>query len=188
MEEVTLIDLPSNFFMSSYHKIQHLKELAVEKSDPIHYQIIFDRLYFLLHDLREMRISKIITRCLTSHDLPPSEEHLTKQEQRFIHTFWGLLKNLREIKDKEIPIADTSKKSLPLEVSPVTTPKKRKNKIDFIVLRFLAPVKAFVGADGLNYGPFSASDVAVIPSPNAYKVLIPREVAEEIEVESDLRA
>ncbi len=205
MEEKDLIDLPGSFFVSTYHKIQHLGELAAEEPDPLQYKIIMDRLYFLLNDLREMRLSKIVSRCLTSQDLPPSEKHLAKQERRFIRTFWGLLKNLREINSEKSPVTEPSdqfeRKEIETHSSPEKPPvlsslpsedtasmplKVDKSDIELIILRFLESIDAFVGVDGQNYGPFSTGDVATVPSQNAYKVLIPRGKAEEIEVETNL--
>ncbi|MFX0204930.1 MAG: hypothetical protein ACFFDT_03020 [Candidatus Hodarchaeota archaeon] len=177
--------------MSTYHKIRHLEELAAEEPDFPQYKIILDRLDFLLHDLREMRISKIISNYLISSDLPQSEENLTKQEQRFVNTFCGLLKSLREINTEKAPISESSKtkeffSSVPSITTSPSPPIENSNDEELIVLRFLSSVDAFVGADGLNYGPFSIGDVAVVPSQNAYKVLIPRAVAEEIEAASNL--
>ncbi|MEM2098538.1 MAG: hypothetical protein QXU99_02160 [Candidatus Bathyarchaeia archaeon] len=50
---------------------------------------------------------------------------------------------------------------------------------EHVVLRFIKPVPAIIGADMNTYGPFSAEDVASLPKENA-KILVKQGLAVEV--------
>lgn len=53
------------------------------------------------------------------------------------------------------------------EISPDSDSENGGNVLDFVILRFLQAVPAFIGVDMRKYGPFSREDVATIPPINA---------------------
>ncbi|MFO8019135.1 MAG: hypothetical protein R6U96_10900 [Promethearchaeia archaeon] len=88
-------------------------------------------------------------------------------------------------KEKE---ATEAKEKISGEPHPKISAKKevtsqlKKEKMDYMVVRFLKDCPAIIGADLIKYAPFKEEDLASLPEINA-KILITEQVAEEIKIE-----
>lgn len=66
--------------------------------------------------------------------------------------------------------------------TPLVKIAKTKEKPKRILVRFLQPIPAIVGADMKMYGPYKAEDVATLPTKNA-EALVRRGIAVRVEIE-----
>lgn len=123
----------------------------------------------MARDLHWNRLWKILQILRTRKDIPP--DSLTKEEEDLhavlMEAAMEYRRFLEDVLDGRPPIVERA---------------KTKEKPKRILVRFLQPIPAIVGADMKVYGPFRAEDVATIPPENA-EVFAKRGMAVRVEIE-----
>ena len=91
--------------------------------------------------------------------------------------------NLTEVRKEIKSVFEVSEILKKDKISKVLDSKKEgdKEKINYILVRFLKNTPPLVGVDLINYGPFAVEDIAHLPQKNA-KILITEKFAEKIEI------
>jgi DNA replication initiation complex subunit (GINS family) len=87
-----------------------------------------------------------------------------------------------QIEDDRVPEIDDTEPIIEKEseISETIIIQERE-KLDFMLLRFIKKTPPLVGIDLINYGPFEQEDLASIPSQNA-KILILEKFAEKVDI------
>lgn len=180
-EKNTLCSLASDFFLRAQVCFTQMEKK--NEYSPFNEKITH-RIKYLLEDLIKIRIKKILS-LLTQ--FPPQNvplQALTRAEREFVKAFNILFQNLFENQLKDL---DKSLDTVSKDENQATTltfdSSKEDNEDELALIRVIRPIPAFLGTDGLVYGPLAVGDIVNIPRELAYRILIPKGAAVEIETE-----
>ncbi len=198
----SLTSLPSDFFIRFQG---HLTRLRKKAKNNMEVRINY-RLLFLFNDILKIRTHKLLTSAQDT-TLDPKNLQITREERQCFDELKEnitKLQNYEEIETKKIRAEfieqNNENKDLSEEFKPTRSDynldsidvAKGKGQIekssepseDLTLVRIIKPIEeSFVGADGLQYGPFKVGDVIFLPFPNE-KTLISRGFAIEIDYTS----
>lgn len=176
-KDEALNPLPENFFHAMNAWLKH-KESQKDTTSLLEVESTKK----LLEDLINRRERKIVTAMLRSirGDLPP--KNLTKEEQKLFDQLVDILKTFhKELQEKVFG------SNVEENIKKPTEPAKKEqdiNKEDINkegkLVKILVDLQRFIDGDLKSFGPMKSGDVVKLSS-NVAKLLIARQVAEEIE-------
>ena len=171
-KEEVLTPLPENFFHAMNAWLKH-KESQKDTTSLLEVESTKK----LLEDLINRRERKIVTAMLRSirGDLPP--KNLTKEEQKLFDQLVDILKTFhKELQEKVFG------SNVEENIKKPTEPAKKEQDInkEGKSVKILVDLQRFIDGDLKSFGPMKAGDVVKL-STNVAKLLIARQVAEEIE-------
>ena len=153
-----LTKIPEDFYESVSNYLEKKRENISEKRSNIEIKNV-ER---LVKNIYERRERKILNAALLKVRIGVEPQNLINKEREFFEKIVNVLREMRE------------------EIFKKVFEPKEKEQVSLVVFKEDFP--AFVGTDGLSYGPFKKGDVAKLPEENV-KVLLERGVAEEFKVE-----
>lgn len=165
-----LADLRLSKMMSYLSKIR--LELASTKADDVLQADLLTQealnIEFMLKDLLEYRRTKILKAVFSNRkpagDMTLAEDDFYKDTQRVLDSHTQFVKELLSGATQKSKPKDKKGKSTK---KPDDTLDEDIEDIDYIVVRFLRPIKEpFMGLDERTHGPFEKEDVAKIPAAN----------------------
>ena len=165
-----LADLRLSKMMSYLSKIR--LELASTKADDVLQADLLTQealnIEFMLKDLLEYRRTKILKAVFSNRkpagDMTLAEDDFYKDTQRALDSHTQFVKELLSGATQKSKPKDKKGKSTK---KPDDTLDEDIEDIDYIVVRFLRPIKEpFMGLDERTHGPFEKEDVAKIPAAN----------------------
>ncbi|MFX1252806.1 MAG: hypothetical protein ACFFCZ_14465 [Promethearchaeota archaeon] len=180
-EENTLCSLSSDFFLRAQVCFTQIEKK--EEYRPFNEKITY-RIKYLLEDLIKIRSKKILSLLTQSPPQTVPLQALTRTEREFVKSFNILFQNLFEnqLKDLNTSLDTVSKDENQATTLPFDSSKDEKEG-ELALIRVIRPIPAFLGTDGLVYGPLAVGDIVNIPRELAYRILIPKGAAVEIETE-----
>ncbi|MEM3465217.1 MAG: hypothetical protein QW566_01980, partial [Candidatus Jordarchaeales archaeon] len=149
-KEEALQPLGDDFFERATRYLRQLE--SAEEKAPELIRVERRRVNYMLTDLTELRLEKIILKTMAN---APLDEGALSQEEKSVYDALKKLLTMKENRLEEI------------------------EEGDFLVVRVLIDLPEIVGVDLQTYGPFKAEDVATLPRENAV-ALIKRGVAAPI--------
>lgn len=149
-KEEALQPLGDNFFENATRYLKQLENMREGVHELV--EVKMKRANYMLKDLIELRLEKIILNTITN--VPLYNEALIREEK----CVYNALKNLLTVKENRLEELEEG---------------------NFLVVRVLVDLPEIVGVDLQTYGPFKAEDVATLPRENAV-ALIKRGVAAPI--------
>ena len=124
----------------------------------------FENVKRLAKELLQLRYKKTLKETIAGRVIPG--DVLTEEEE-------GLHKAI-------LPLAESYKTFLRDIRRGRSSPVKREEKPERMLLRFLQEIPAVIGSDMRTYGPFSAEDIATLPIENA-RIFLEKGIAVEVE-------
>lgn len=197
-QSTELIEINQKDF-NDYKKILDLiNNYHEENKDELKKQVLKsykDNINYLFTDLLKIREIKIINSAISLNEI--SLDHVSEAEKLLYENLVSSIKGYKKVKaislyeEDEIKL-DTLIETKELQETPISEEAKtteiigsikesKKEKVNYILLRFLKKTPPLVGVDLINYGPFDIEDVAHLPQKNA-KILIIEKFAEKIEI------
>lgn len=176
---------------NGYKKIlEFINEYQEESKDDLKDQILKsykDNLNYLFKDLLEIREMKIINSALAIKEI--NLNNLTEAEKLLYENLVSSIKGYKKLKATSLYEEDEHKF---IEEAPISREVKTskiqesikkadKDKVKYVLVRFLKKTPPLVGVDLVNYGPFEEEDLANLPYKNA-KILIIERFAEKIDI------
>lgn len=158
--------LSSDFYASVAKYLHTLKQALKSAPDELTAQILnglIQHSLLLTLDLYQLRVVKILD--ILKSEKSVDESHLANEEK-------SLLNDIRSILEKRVESLSNTLQSLTVTPEPVGGK---------VLVRMVQDVPSFVGVDMIEYGPFKAEDVALIPKENA-EPLIRKGVAVEVKL------
>lgn len=146
--------------------------------------IISHRIQYLLEDLIQLRITKLLTLLTSSKSASVPFQALTRVERDFVKGFSTLFQNIfdNQLNDLNTSLNTVSKDEN--QVAPLALEtQKEEEKEPLALIRIIRPIPAFVDTDGLLIGPLATGDIIHLSRELAYKILIPKGAAVEIETD-----
>ena len=180
-EESTLCSLASDFFLRAQVCFTQMEKK--NEYSPFNEKITH-RIKYLLEDLIQIRIKKILFLLTQSPPQNVPLQALTRTEREFVKAFNILFQNLFENQLKDLDKSlDTVSKDENQATTLMFDSSKEDKEEELALIRVVRPIPAFLGTDGLVYGPLAVGDIVNIPRELAYRILIPKGAAVEIETE-----
>ncbi len=197
-QSTELIEINQKDF-NDYKKILDLiNNYHEENKDELKKQVLKsykDNINYLFTDLLKIREIKIINSAISLNEI--NLDHVSEAEKLLYENLVSSIKGYKKVKaislyeEDEIKL-DTLIETKELQETPISEEAKtteiigsikesKKEKVNYILLRFLKKTPPLVGVDLINYGPFDIEDVAHLPQKNA-KILIIEKFAEKIEI------
>ena len=202
-EQPNLTDLNRKLFDQYSNVLKSIDTLQEDETDTIKFKVFEsykNNITFLYDDLQKMRELKIINTALVLKEL--NLENVLEAEKLLYQNIVSSIKGYRKVKaisifegqevskpeeqiqieDDRVPEIDDTEPIIEKEseISETIIIQERE-KLDFMLLRFIKKTPPLVGIDLINYGPFEQEDLASIPSQNA-KILILEKFAEKVDI------
>jgi DNA replication factor GINS len=167
-ESIEIQRLPRNFYVEIAAFIKKMNQenrmLDKKTTKAILLSKEFSNVRIMLSKLLQDRYRKFLKKALDKRNV--SKEDLTEEEKK-LYSEVLLLPEVYKIFTKNILCGNLSNVGEGL-------------KQTLRVLRFVQEIPAVVGSDMKTYGPFSAEDIATLPSENA-RILVEQRVAVDID-------
>ncbi|MCL2475544.1 hypothetical protein [Candidatus Bathycorpusculum sp.] len=194
IDDPTLGGLQPDFYLKITEYLSHIKE---ENTKPLDKKTVKVNLLehetknveHMLSELLELRYRKILKTITRLHRAPIEllTEEETKMCQNFVsfaETYMQFAENLKQGEQTPITVT-TNQITQPAQQTLQTTKTEFKPPVAHVThkrltLRFTKSIPAIMGADMKSYGPFTAEDVASLPTLNA-QILIKQGLATLIE-------
>lgn len=189
---------------NGYKKIlDFIKDYRDEEKDEVKNRILEsykDNFDFLFNDFLKIREIKLINSALTLKEINLND--VIEAEKLLYENLVSSIKGYKKVKaislyeEDEIQqdnlIEPETEIISAIEEAPFSKEEKTskipdsmkkidREKINYILVRFLKKTPPLVGVDLINYGPFELEDIAHLPQKNA-KILIIEKFAEKIEI------
>lgn len=202
-EQPNLTDLNRKLFDQYTNVLKSVDTHQEDETDTIKFKVFEsykNNITFLYEDLQKMRDLKIINTALVLKEL--NLENVLEAEKLLYQNIVSSIKGYRKVKaisifegqevskpeeqiqieDDRVPEIDDTEPIIEKEseISETIIIQERE-KLDFMLLRFIKKTPPLVGIDLINYGPFEQEDLASIPSQNA-KILILEKFAEKVDI------
>lgn len=202
--QTNLTELNQEVFSYYKNNLDHIRDYKEENINELKedlLKIYKDNFDFLFNDLLKLREEKIIKSALSLKeiDLKKVIEAEKLLYQNLVSAIKGfkklkshsLLERVEEQNFEALVESETKKKKNIIEESisnekennTISTSSKiiDKERIEYILVRFLKKTPPLVGIDLINYGPFEKEDIANLPKQNAI-ILISENFVEKIEI------
>ncbi|NVM35199.1 MAG: hypothetical protein HWN81_06365 [Candidatus Lokiarchaeota archaeon] len=203
-QQTNLTELNQELF-SCYKKILNfIKDYKEENSNELKDNILKsykDNLNFLFNDFLKLREEKIINSALALKEI--NLNNVIEAEKLLYQNLVSAIKGFKKVKKLSLLEGEDQINLEALIESEIITKKRivedsifnktdktivsesneviDKEKIEYILVRFLKKTPPLVGIDLINYGPFEKEDIANLPKKNA-KILISENFVEKIEI------
>ncbi|MFW9971100.1 MAG: hypothetical protein ACFFDF_12975 [Candidatus Odinarchaeota archaeon] len=203
-QNIDLTEITQETFNEYKRLLNFINDYREEEKEEVKAQLLKsykENINYLFKDFLKIRERKIINSAMTLKEINLMDviEAEKLLYQNLVSSIKGYKKikamsleeedeivpgKLMEVKQERKSIIDQtsiSKEDKTVEV--INTKKKsEKEKINYILVRFLKKTPPLVGVDLINYGPFEEEDIANLPQKNA-KILIIEKYAEKIEID-----
>ncbi|MFW9998851.1 MAG: hypothetical protein ACFE9Q_04285 [Candidatus Hodarchaeota archaeon] len=203
-QQTDLTELKEELFKYYKRILNFINEYKLENRDDLKNHILNtykENITFLFKDFLKIREIKIINSALLMGEI--NLNNVIEAEKLLYQNLISSIKGYNKVKaislygeegeskfedliesvlEPKSPVLEESKSKNEVELiigdSKITSDKE---KIKFVLVRFLKGAPPLVGIDLINYGPFEEDDIANLPEKNA-KILIYEKFAEEIEI------
>ena len=181
---VDLCKIPNDLYISFDGLLTKLNNEIRSTDSPSIANEVLKRITFIRRDFVQLRVSKIVN--LVINDISFNENVLTWGERRIvdslrrsIETIGVELPNILDIEGVSLETDQYKNSETELDHS-VKKSEFKTSKLEFLTIRVLDGVEAFIGLDNVTYGPLEKKDIVHLPLENA-TALISRGVARLIE-------
>ncbi len=203
-QQTDLTELTPDLFIYYKNTLNSFNEYNEQNKNEIKERLLQsykENINFLFKDFLKIREIKIINSALAMKEV--NLDNLIEAEKLLYQNLVSSIKGYKKVKKisqfedvvkskvengfesviesnnnfKKVPVSDNQETVITSDSNIIDD----KDKVDYVLIRFLKKTPPLVGIDLINYGPFKEEDIANIPQKNA-KILIIEKFAEKIEL------
>ncbi len=203
-QQTDLTELTPDLFIYYKNTLNSFNEYNEQNKNEIKERLLQsykENINFLFKDFLKIREIKIINSALAMKEV--NLDNLIEAEKLLYQNLVSSIKGYKKVKKisqfedvleaklknsfelvkesinsiREVPVSDNQEILITSDSNIIVD----KEKVDYVLVRFIKKTPPLVGIDLINYGPFAEEDIANLPQKNA-KILIIEKFAEKIEL------